>query len=177
MEILRILNAKCQSAGINYILVGGHAVNAYGVTRQTGDVDIAIRERDEEWWRQTVSSLGYSIRYERKGFMLFSPPQIGVWPIDLLCLNEKTFDGLTTEGRRITLGDVTVLVPSAKHLIAMKLHALRENWADRELKDLEDIRQLVKRQRFVVESEEFAQFCKRFGSEKIYGRIKELCSR
>lgn len=174
MEILRLLDNKCAAANIPFLVVGGHAMNARGVSRQTGDLDLAVREIDEPWWRKVLASFGYKVRYQRPGFVLYSPPEIGRWPVDLLVLDDRTFLGLHEAADRVSFRGSEVAIPSVQHLIAMKLHALRENWKDRELKDLDDIQQLMGIYGIEVDSEDFIRLCDKYGNEKIYERLKEL---
>ena len=33
-----------------FLLIGGHAVSAYGISRQTGDVDLPVQRSRKELW-------------------------------------------------------------------------------------------------------------------------------
>lgn len=47
-ETLRSLEARLQEAGIDYVVIGGLALNAYNYARQTVDVDIVVTPADYE---------------------------------------------------------------------------------------------------------------------------------
>ena len=139
MELLRILTERGRDREISFVLVGGHALNAYGVARQTGDVDIAVRHADREVWRAILTSLGYRLFHDHPSFMQFSAPSPDAWPVDLILVDEETFNGLYRDGREVELGAARVIVPSVDHLLALKLHVLKQRQPEREMKDLDDI--------------------------------------
>ncbi len=56
IELLSEFNAK----NVEYLVVGGHAVNAHGVPRMTKDLDLFIRPSEENSWRvyQALADFG-----------------------------------------------------------------------------------------------------------------------
>lgn len=174
MEILRTLLQKGKQKGASFILVGGHALNVYGLTRQTGDVDIVVREQDKKKWRSILESLGYKLFHDHPAFMQFSPPDIVAWPVDVMIVDKETFDGFQRGGKEFDIGGACILVPRIEHLIALKLHALKQNQAYRELKDLDDILELLERTDIDAAGEQFRKFCESYGTVEIYQRILEI---
>ncbi len=63
------------------------------------------------------------------------------------------------------------MVPSVHHLIALKLHALKNNSAGRMVKDMGDIAALVQQHKIDIKSETFKALCLKFGGAAIYQRI------
>jgi len=57
--------------------------------------------------------------------------------------------------------------------IAMKLHALRENFKARELKDVADIVALVRDEPSSFIETELRELCEKYATIEIYERIKE----
>lgn len=80
IDLLSELNA----AGVEYLVIGGHAVNAYGVPRMTKDLDVLIRadETNSEAVYRALASFGAPLEGTspadfRDGESIF---QIGVEP-------------------------------------------------------------------------------------------------
>ena len=172
MEILRVIKEQAARLGLDFLVVGGHAVCSYGIDRQTGDLDLCVRRPDVGAWRAMLADLGYTPFHEKEGFVQLRPPEIGQWPVDLMIVDEATFQALMGDARAVCFVDTSVPVPSVLHLIAMKLHALRSNLEHRERKDLDDVVSLIEKQELVVDDESFRDLCARFGTEGIY---EEIC--
>lgn len=79
-------------------------------------------------------------------------------------------DGKETEimGRKFT-------VPSLSHLIALKLHALKNNPEVRERWDLRDILELIKVNRVNVETDAFQDLCLEYGTEGDLPQNQGVC--
>lgn len=44
-----------------FLVIGGHAVNAYGYSRETADLDILVNKADRDQWLSWFHSLNYTI--------------------------------------------------------------------------------------------------------------------
>ncbi len=153
-------------AKIKYLVVGGIAINLYGVLRATADLDMMIYLADNanvNKFVEVVKNLGYKPRapvsiedfgnpakrkmwIKDKGALVFtflrqnSYEQIDVFleePIDFMEAYKTRKD--------FRIGDVTISVPSLENLKFMKWKAHRE-------KDLSDIKQLEKLEKMGHES-------------------------
>lgn len=171
MKPLDELSTLAAAHHLDFILCGGHAVNAYQVIRKTGDVDLIVRERDLGQWRRALLALGYSVFHEDAAFLLLSPPTVAGWPIDLLVVDDTTFDGLKRAARPFAFGSTTCLIPSVEHLIAMKLHALRFSAEQRMRKDGVDIVDLAEANGLDLLGDAFRALCDRFADDRVYERI------
>jgi hypothetical protein len=60
MELFRQLQRASAEKNLPLLLVGGHAVNAYGYSRTTLDVDMLIAVETFPHWRPVLESLGYT---------------------------------------------------------------------------------------------------------------------
>ena len=50
-EILRPISLYCEAKGLQFLVAGGHALNTYGISRQTGDSDLIVpREKKPAWF-------------------------------------------------------------------------------------------------------------------------------
>lgn len=177
MQILHILNQKAYQRQLEFLVVGGHAVSAHGFSRQTGDLDLLVREEDRSAWREIFISLGYKMFYEHSSFMQFSPPELGTWPLDLMFVDNATFSGMLTESLKVTFGDSTARIPSVEHLLALKLHALKQGQPHRIFKDLSDIINLVLIKKIDVHTDQFRQLCEKYGNIGIYEKISDALNK
>lgn len=172
MKILDIVAIQARERGLRFLVIGGHAVNAYGERRQTGDVDLLCGEAERAAWLDLVTALGYSLFHEHKAFLQFSPPALENWPIDLMLVEERTLEGLLAESAEVNFGGAeNVRIPSIEHLIALKLNVLEQVGKERELKDLADIVALVRIGKLDVKDERFRMLCEKYGNANIYEKI------
>lgn len=148
-------------------------MNAYGYSRQTGDLDLVIKKSLLQKWKELITTLGYKCFHEQHAFAQFSPPEIGYWPIDLMLVDDATFEKLLSTAVSEDFDGDVCLIPSIINLIAMKLHALKSGQKDRELKDLDDTVKLVRLGNIDVRNKDFKALCMKFANEAIYERIKE----
>ena len=51
--------AEAEREGLSVLVIGGHAVNAYGYTRTTLDVDFLVAVESFPEWRRVFESAGY----------------------------------------------------------------------------------------------------------------------
>lgn len=166
-EIVRLAATR----GLEFIVCGGHAVNAYQVIRKTGDLDLLVRERDVPEWRAQLVALGYAVFHEDGAFLQLSPPTAAGWPIDLVVVDEGTFDTMKHAARPFTFGGAACLIPSVEHLIAMKLHALRSAGEPRMRKDGIDVVELAEANGIDLLGDGFRALCDRFADARTYERI------
>lgn len=65
-SIFQSVVRAAQSAGREFLLIGGHAVNARGYERTTLDFDFLIPSADLDDWKAILSGLGYHPIHEVK---------------------------------------------------------------------------------------------------------------
>ena len=53
---VNIIHAKAEQLGLKYLVIGGHAVNAYATVRATVDVDLLVCRDDVEKWTELVKA-------------------------------------------------------------------------------------------------------------------------
>ncbi|MBX7144378.1 MAG: nucleotidyltransferase [Oligoflexia bacterium] len=173
MEILRTISSEAAANGVSFIVIGGHAVNAHGISRTTGDIDLMVKITDKEFWLGLLKKLNYSIRQETAAFVIANPPTIAAWPIDFMLVSDETFDIARADAVMFDHAGAKCQTASIQHLIAMKLHALRSAQPHRESKDFGDVLALVKVGAVDTNSSDFRQFCTKYGSIELYERILE----
>lgn len=168
MQILKTLEEKAQKNGVQFLLIGGHAVTAHGFVRYTADVDILVRSVDREKWTNIVVSLRYKVVHENTTFAQFRFIDGGYWPLDLMFVEDVTFDRMLAEAKPIDFEGTTIFIPSIWHLLALKLHALKTLQEHRYTKDLVDVINLIDLGKIDIESDDFKELCKKFARPDIY---------
>jgi hypothetical protein len=129
--------------GFPYALVGGLGLHAYGNSRATFDLDLVTRSEAQEPLVRALEELGYETVHRSNGYSNHSHPDPEWGDIDVVYVDPETARRLFPAcARTLKLGEREVPVPSAEHLIAMKVQALR-NDPSRELQDLADIQYLL----------------------------------
>src|SRR3990167_3038166 len=164
MMIIRHLNSAAEKHGLNYLVIGGHAVTAHGYQRTTSDLDIAVCFDDLNIWMKIFEGWRYKAYRETEAFVQFSPPAITSWPVDAMIVDRDTFCKLLNASKEVDFGEGIARIPSVDHLIIMKLHALKHGLKHRELKDLMDLIQLFDSSSFELDSEEFRQVCEKYAN-------------
>ena len=154
-------------------MIGGHALNMRGISRNTHDLDLMVRRADLGFWMKRLGSMGYAAFNQTSAFVQFKAPDITAWPIDLMLVDDSTFEKACASATLEQYGEVQVLTASTLHLVAMKLHALKNEPAHRFKKDEGDLLGLLDLLHISTGSEEFKQLCEKYGSLRIYERLKK----
>lgn len=174
MELLRQLTEQGEALGIHFLLVGGQALGQWGLSRQSEDVDILVSRADLPLWQPIVHQLDYSLLHAHPAYLRFSPPFLDAWPLDLILTNEETYQMMRARATALDLGAITVQTPSVEHLLAMKLHILKQGQQQRHWKDLADIMDMLDLGLMDAEGRGFQQLCTTFGRPGIYQHIQFL---
>ena len=138
----RDLLAEFNARGVEYLVVGAHALAAYGVVRATKDFDIWVRPSPDNASKvlQALSAFGAPL-HDLSSEDLTQPGlifQIGVPPIriDIItAIDGVDFEEAWSERFHTSFADQTTSVISARLLIANKRAAGR-------LQDLADVEKL-----------------------------------
>lgn len=156
------------------LLIGGHALAAYGVMRQTLDVDLMIAEEARGTLKNIFSCSGYEEKIRTENFSRFIHPSPVLVDVDVLCVEKDTFGKMLKQSVIHRLGNRRheFRVPSLKHLISLKLHAAG-NDPDRKYRDKADITELLKANPGGVSAEELEYVCGEHGPEGIFKELEE----
>ena len=76
MKILDLIHQQAEKKGLDFILIGGHAINAMGDRRQTRDIDLVVCESDSNLWKELLLDLGYEVLNISDAFLQFNPTDI-----------------------------------------------------------------------------------------------------
>lgn len=171
---LHLISDICKKAGISCALIGGFAVNYYGFSRQTADLDFLITEEDFKKISALLEGAGYKKDFSQEVFVRLKGSKLYLMDIDFMFVDKDTLDKIIREGKEITIAKNKFIVPSLNNLIALKLHSLKYNFKLRQAKDLPDIVSLAKINGIDAKSKEFRSLCLKYANEEIYRKILEF---
>ena len=174
------LAAAARHERLESLLVSGNAINLLAYSRTTFDVDQLVRESDVERWIYFFAGHGYVIAHRTANFVRirFAVDPAAALPVDLMLADEQTFGKMQTDSRSCDLGrDLRLTIPSPLHLLAMKLHALRNPARFESGIDLQDVKHLIRAAQIDIESPEFQEIAQRYATEEIRSRLLEELGR
>ena len=175
MNLFQFIARAAETARLPFLVIGAHAVNWYGYTRATIDVDILVRKEDRGGWLALTAAEGFQLFHDGEHFLQLSPPYGISWPLDLMLVNDRTFRGLTTDSRDATMCGAKVRVPSPEMLIALKLHVIKHGPPHRKGKDLQDILGITEHTQLDLRSEKYRQIFEKHGTLELYEEVIRAC--
>lgn len=168
---LEILCESFARESVDFMLIGGFALAAHGVVRQTMDVDCLIDEADSGSADKALTGCGYRQGFKADSFVKYEHQSGLFMDIDVMLVDEETFGKMRDRSSIEQIGDADIRVPSVSHLLALKLHAVKNN-PRRELKDLGDAVELLRHGKDVVPRDELREICERYGPEGVFERLE-----
>lgn len=170
-NVLHLLKQVSEKQGIPVLLIGAYAMQAYSVIRQTLDVDVLISEADASEVDAGLRRAGYTEVARSEIFARYRNSSVELADVDVLYVDNETAKRMVREAREYPLAETTCLVPRLSHLLALKLHAIR-NDPRRESRDFADIIELVRANPGGVGRDELNGLCVRYGPEGIWEKLK-----
>src|SRR5690606_17989535 len=132
MEILRTISLFAEDKNKHFLIIGGHAVNAYGISRQTGDLDLLVRRSDKVFWEKLLEKLQYESEQNDHRFARFRANSLASWPIDLMFVDDDTFSKMYDQANEIN--DLLSLIRSGvTSLNELELQELCTKYATKQL--------------------------------------------
>jgi len=168
-DIFKLVAEKLPAAGVDCLLIGGFAVNRYGYTRNTLDIDFMIIGTFSGTVRRMMLAAGFMNIDERDNVLFCSRPEGGP-RVDFLTVNQETMQRLLINACEITMQRAKLRIPCLNDLIAMKIFSLTQDTARRLAKDLPDIAYLSVINDLDLEVD-LKPLCDRFGSPEVYKLI------
>lgn len=171
--VFHLISTEFKNANIPFLLIGGFAVNYYGATRFTADIDFLISDEDYKKAATILTGGGYQcVVTTNLLFSRFESKEPDAMDVDLVFVDRHTMAGMLREANEAHLEGIKFQLPSLNHLIALKLHSVKHNPEHREYRDLGDIIELIKRNKINFRSEDFMNLCTKYGPEKLHEKIK-----
>jgi predicted nucleotidyltransferase len=169
-NVLAVVSRKLPAAGVDCILIGGFAVNYYGYTRNTLDLDFMIVAGQFETVRRLMKETGFTNITCNKNVAFFNAPGSSL-RVDFLFVDENTMRTLLANVRNTEVYGFQIKVPALIDLIAMKIFSFSRDIERRLGKDLPDIAYLTVINNLELETD-IRPLCNRFGSRKVYDLIR-----
>ena len=153
------------------LVIGGQAVRVLGYARQTSDWDFMIAVANADAVKRHIEAQGYKEVFRTPSFMKFQPDDKARGDLDVMTVDEPTFAKMSAGSQEACIDGIAVRVPSVGHLIALKLHAIKNNFF-RELQDLTDIVELLRAHPDAVSDDELRATCQRYAPAGFFEKIQ-----
>jgi predicted nucleotidyltransferase len=171
MSVLEQVQQAADEHGLRFVLIGGFAVIEHGYARLTADIDLLVLRDDQRAWRDLLDRLGYQLLEDGANFQQYRKRGEADWPLDLMFARQETLDGMIGAARRVTVQGANVLLVSLEHLIALKLHVLKQARLHRFLKDFQDVVELVRINKVDLHSKQIHDLFLRYGTTDLYEKV------
>lgn len=163
MQALADLMMRSEQAGLfRLFLIGGRALEAHGVIRFTKDVDFLVASHDVPAVGAVLAKTGYVKTDENAIFSRWKHPSLTSDDVDVMYVNQTTFEKLMEHSKILWLGHAGLRVPSVPSLIALKLHAIKSN-PERKEKDGRDIAELLGKNPGAMDAAELESLFAKYG--------------
>ena len=160
--------------GLPSLIIGGNAVVLLGYIRTTVDLDLLVPEETRSNWLDLLRDLGFKFFHGTEAFVQFEAPIRGGLPVDLMFVDNHTWQQLLVGARPMNFGEERVLLPRPENLVALKLHAASSPTRSKPEIDWEDIRQIVRICQLRLDDAPFRALVLRYGGEDAIRRIEEF---
>ncbi|MBT3294388.1 MAG: hypothetical protein HN919_10640 [Verrucomicrobia bacterium] len=158
--------------GVPVLLIGGMALPAFDVVRQTVDMDCLLVDTQEGALNAVLTEAGYEELQRVEGFAQYVSSSVYLTDVDVMLVDEGTFEKIVARSQPLDLGRTIMRVPCAAHMIMLKLHATKNN-PKRATRDVGDIVEILRNRPEQVSDDELRAMCERYGPDGVYNRITE----
>jgi hypothetical protein len=173
MELRDFIDLGHQEPALQFLIIGGYAVAAHGHTRATFDVDLLVRRSDQPVWMSRATQAGLKLEGETRNFAQFSQSGLADG-LDLMFVDDPTFHQMWQASEERAFGESMARVPCLDHLIALKLHALKQGLPHRTSKDAEDVETLARRNRLDLAEPRYEKLFLKYGTRELYATFLRL---
>ena len=158
---------------IPLLIIGGHAVGTHGFQRDTGDVDcLLVAERREEM-KAFLESHGFEETARHEGFSRYRHKSLAYPMLDVMQVNARTWEQMSSESVEKDLKGLLVRVPAVIHLIALKLHAIRQDPTG-EFQDGNGVVELLRVHSELVSTDKLRLLFERYQLMPLFAKVKSL---
>lgn len=173
MELPDFIQLATREPALRFLIIGGYAVGAHGHTRATFDVDFLVRRAERTAWLERITGAGLKLFGETRAFAQFTQVPDGD-ELDLMFVEDETFDQFWPVSEERDFGGTRARVPSLDHLLALKLHVLKQALPHRTAKDAEDVEMLIRRNKIDLLQPRYEQLFLKYGTREIYDTILRI---
>lgn len=173
LTVFHLISNILSKANIKVVLIGGFAVNHYNVTRQTIDIDFLCTKENFSKIKDLLEEEGYRVKRSEDNFVQLENKTKSLMDVDFMFVDQETFNKIKESSRKINIAGIQFAIPSLLHLIALKLHSIKNN-PKREITDLPDIVRLIVNNDIDINDGDFRNLFLKYGTKELYGRIGEI---
>ncbi|MEN6374628.1 MAG: nucleotidyl transferase AbiEii/AbiGii toxin family protein [Smithella sp.] len=170
--VLEKLLGEFERHSIRYALTGGFAMGLWGVGRVTVDIDFLVHRDDADKVEAIMHQIGYECQYRSENVAQYLSPLKIFGEIDYIFAfrppSRKMLE--TAETKAVFNGDLSIRVLRPEDLIAMKMQAIKNDPARREI-DLADIRALAEINKKEMDFILMGQYVKLLDMEELWNEI------
>jgi hypothetical protein len=170
-DIFRVVADVLMPSGIDCLLIGGFAVNHYGYTRNTLDIDLMIVAEQKDDVRRAMMQAGFTNVAVHANVTFFNRPESPL-RVDFLNTDRATMVKMLERATWAEFFGKKVRVPALTDLLSMKFFALAQAPGRRMDKDLPDIAWLAVVNGLDVEKD-LHPLAMRFADENVFQRVCE----
>ncbi|MEJ2055519.1 MAG: nucleotidyl transferase AbiEii/AbiGii toxin family protein [Calditrichaceae bacterium] len=164
-----LLTEFLQQENFDYALIGAFALQAYGYSRLTKDVDFITRLQYQERIIGYLESMDFETINRTDVFTNHLYPA-GSIRFDFLYVDGETADSIFNSLKvKILFNELKIPVASPEHLVALKLFAASAD-PERKFKELADIKELIKITN--IEPDKIEKYFIKYNLEKYFDEIK-----
>jgi hypothetical protein len=171
MTFFATIERETRQRQLPFLVIGGHAVNLHGFARETADLDLLVCADDRRPWSSLFSDLGYRVFSDAPNFLQLASDQETAWPVDLMFVGPATFKPMLEASRAVDFYGTTSRIPALEHLIALKLHAIKNTRPRRFLKDFLDVENLIRANRLDITSEKIRRLFEKYATVDLYEKM------
>lgn len=177
MDFEKVLDALVKRFGsekVCYALMGGYALGALGIVRATVDLDILVDRNDLDKIDKIMAELGYKLRFRTENVSQYVSSS-KVWgEVDFLHAFRKHSKSMLSKVLKKSAfgGKFYVNVLSPEDIIGLKVQSIA-NDPSRKIKDLEDIKEIVKKFGKKLDWARLKEYFSLFQMDEIYEELKE----
>lgn len=127
-EVLRTFARFFEREHVRYAVIGGLALQAWGYSRFTRDVDIVVERAVRDRVVSFVESLGYETPHVSEGYSNHLHSDASYGRVDFMYVDADTASKLFPETTvKAIVGDFAAPVPKPEHLLAMKAISMKNS--------------------------------------------------
>lgn len=158
---------------IRYGLIGGFALGTWGVARASVDIDFVVHKDDMEKVHKIMTNLGYECHYKTENVSQYVSPLKVFGEVDFLHAFRDASLGMLkrSEEKKIFNDTITIKVVKVEDLIGLKLQAIANNAARRNI-DMPDIENLILVNKDKVDWELIEEYFNLFNFKDLFDEIK-----
>jgi hypothetical protein len=167
--VFAIVAETLPAVGIDCLLIGGFAVNFYGYSRSTLDIDLMILADRRDEVREIMKREGFTNVAVQANVTFFNRPGSSL-RIDFLNTDQATLSKMLAQATWGEFHGKNVRVPALPDLLAMKFFALSQAREKRADKDVPDIAWLTVINGLDLESD-LRPLALRFADDDVFRRV------